>query len=369
MKKIIILPLIAAVVSLAGIYSGKNKLPVRFDLKIPLSSALFAAEDDWAFVSQSATWARGNSLVIDSIITPLQNSGALSYAGATFTQENITAGEGSFTIKLTNVDTVVPGASVESFTVDKTFSHKFEMWTSGDNIKVMELYFDNPDALNITNDGALLLYRLSAFSSALAYEPEIIIESYSFIDATGNTNQVYSWSGGGGASIINGRVVLEEMTLNGDPVVCFQSVVSFNGSILNDVCATTPLNASAAGQTYYYSLAYSVKQALPNESTAVFGFNNTLDDTAVVNNITNAVCGNNTYVAYSKNFGLFKDTGFIQDSVAILDVPTEYPDPTAVVNLFAKNGTAPDGAGEYNDLTKTTIDGLTTTFLDPTSLP
>ena len=355
-------------ISSAEFFLQKSPLPEKLDIKIVLGQQLRAAEDDWAFVGQSATWARGNSLVIDAIITPLQNSGALSQTGATFTLQNVAAGDGTFTIKLTNVDTLVPGASVESFTADKTFSHKFEMWTSGDNIKVLELYFDNPDSLDIANDGALLLYRLSAFSDALAYEPEIIIESYSFIDATGNTNQVYSWSGGGGASIINGRVVLEEMTLNGDPVVCFQSVVSFNGSIINDVCAG--LNGSAANQTYYYSLAYSVKQALPNESTVLYGVNNTLDNTAVVNLKSNAVCGlPGLEAGYSKNFGLFKDTGFIQDTVDISNIPPEYPDPTAVIDLFFKNGTAPDGVGEYNDLTKTTIDALSTTFIDPAALP
>ncbi len=300
------------------------------------NESLHAAENAWGFVRQSATWARSNSLFIDGILAGLIRSGLLSSSGtSTFAGQTLSGLSGTWTLRLT----VGANESVTSsaYTGSKTFANKFEIWRDSDNAKAVELFFNA--AGDVSGDGALIFYQLNVLQPGTWTGDNVIVESYVF----GNTSerkQTYSWSGGKFTSdgiTTRGRVILEEM--DGGTLLCFKSVVALNTNI-----------CTGASGTEYYSLAYPVNVAAPNETTAKFG----LADGSVDNSGT--ICGANN----SLNYGLFLNGGFVSDGTASSAVPSNYPPSSRTDTLFAEINTS--GQDAWDDTTQATIDGLNIQF-------
>ena len=326
-------------------WNEKNE-PIRknaeelFTVQLDLSGLqpLKAAESAWAFVRQSATWANNNTRLIESIILPIKNSGALNFPGS-YTQ-TVASGTGiSFIARLTvDANQAVPSAA---YSGTKTYQHKFELWRSSDNAKAMEIFFDT--LVDLSGDGVLMIYNLGVCDPLNFASDNVVVESYSFLNGDSKV-QVYSWAGSISSGLANyansdrGRVSLD--TMDNNTVLCFKSVVRFTTGGA-DLCG-------GAGTNSYYSLAYSQNFASPSQATALVS----LAVDSIDNSLSNRICG-----VSDLGFGLFRESGFISDGNS--SVPADYPTAARVNTLFGQLNTV-SSDGEWDDLTKATIDGLNT---------
>lgn len=313
-----------------------------------------AAENQWGFVRQSATWANGNSTLADSIITSLKNSGLLANAGSWATTTTIGGVLYKVRLQTGSPSGCCPTISSSAYTGTKSFANRFKLWRASDNVEVLELLFDNINSPN-TSNGILMNYRLNALNAALTDNTNLIVESYIF-NGSPNRKQVYSWSGAFSTTATSanpttdaGRVVLEEMTLGlrsggTAPGLCVRIVARVSQTIAN--CGTGP---------FYYALAYGQKTGTNFETTAQSG----LYADPLPNGTTPNLCGFGNIL---KN-GLFNGGGFVVDALADAAVLSGYPEPSAggypgVTALFGKLGTVGAGANGYDDLSDTKIDAL-----------
>lgn len=332
-------------------YLETNKEIKSFLQTLGIVQKANAAENDWAFVRQSALWANNNTDTIEAILTPIKNYNLLNNSNPIETTVQIPSG-GVFKVKLT----VNANSSITTSAYDgsKTFKHKFEMWRASDNRKALEMFFDSADSLSANTNGIVLKYNLNVINPS-AFPDDLVCETYSAIEKvsyqgqiTDSQKQTISWSGTPSVfyyGSLGGRIVLELM--DNKTVLCFKSVVRFQHGSVFSQCGTT-------GDEYYYSLAYSqFFDSNENKATAKMSLaKNNIDN-------TNAqVCG-----YFSRNYGLFKNSGFVQDTVPANNVPNNYPQPSRVDTLFSKIGTP--GVGVWDDLSKTKIAGLNIQFSFP----
>jgi hypothetical protein len=309
----------------------------------PEKIVVIAAEapDRWGLVKQSATWGRANTVVLETLIAPIVNSGLLSRTEV----YNANSEDGKWFWRLTpNANASV---TATAYSGSKAFAHKFEIWRASDNAKTLELYFDNP--ANLRETEVLLKYRGKILAPLSFLGVDVITESYVF-GAEGARKQVYTFTGGdvGAAGKMDrGRVILEEMD-NGT-ILCVKSVLRLAAS--EDLCL------DGTGSQEYYTLAYSQKLTDHKETTAKFGLKSgALDNSGVLCAITNPY-----------NYGLFTESGlFVSDSNSTGSVPSNYPSATRVDALFAEFGGAGDGA--FDDTVKVNVDTWSTS-LDSTAAP
>lgn len=319
--------------------------------KLGIASSASAKENEWAFVRQSALWANNNSDTIEAILGPIKQYNLLN-TGTNIEKVIQTPKGDLFIIKLTvNANITV---SSSAFTGTKTYKHVFEMWRQSSKTKALEMFFDSADVL--TDKGILLLYNLNiidpiSFPDSLLCETYVSKQDSSYL---GNTiqsqKQTISWSGAqqfySGAD--KGRVVLEKM--DNDTILCFKSVVRF------------PHNASifpnCGSSTKYYSLAYS--QFLTTEKKEATAKLSLMD--SAIDNTNAQLCG-----LISRNYGLFENSGFINDEVIPASVPATYPQVSRVDKLFGTIGTT--GAGVWDDLSKTKLDSINIQFQNSLTAP
>lgn len=299
------------------------------------NASLMLADDPknparWSFVRQSATWARLNTIVLESIILPLRNNRVLEkdqvYAG-------ITANALLFWKISPNVN---ESQASSAFDGKKTFAHKFELWRNSDKAKAMEVFFDTPSSAS--GNGILLYYQLNVLNGTEFDGDNVVTESYTFGDSPAK-KQTYTWTGGSivkGGTSDRGRVVLEEMDAGN--TFCFKSVVRFNGS--NKWCGGTAKE--------YYGVAYSQKFNDDSETTATFS----LTDGMISG--TPMLCS----VANPYLFGTFNKNGFIADGLST--VAANFPPTSRVTDALASFTKTP--RGPWDDLRQITFDALNIAF-------
>ncbi len=319
---------------------------------------LQAAENNWEFVRQSATWANGNSTFADNLITGLKNSGLLTNNPQQLATTTVLSGV-TYKLKLETNGTCNPTASCQSisasaYTGTKNFNHRFKLWRASDNLDVVELLFDDIDN-PATGDGVLLNYRLGLLDGTLSDNPNLIVESY-ISGASPNRRQTYSWgaafniTGTAAATTSDrGRVVLEEMTVG------LKGGGTSSGALCVRIAARTVSQTIAGCGTgnFYYALAYGQKTVSNFETTALSGI--------AVNSLATGgqVCG-----ILSLGFGTFNGAGFLADGLSSSTVSDGFPDPSVnggypgVQALFNKINTSGAGAGGFDDLQKATVDAL-----------
>ncbi|MDH5655239.1 MAG: hypothetical protein OEZ34_04995, partial [Spirochaetia bacterium] len=126
--------------------------------------------------------------------------------------------------------------------------------------------------------------------------------------------------------------------------------------------ARTVSQTTACGTgVHYYTLAYMQKINADFQTTALEGLKVSSFPTA------STLCG-----ADIVKFGIFNGNGFVADNLSSLSVPAGYPDPGVTYGVqaeFNKIGTAPGGAGTYDDLTQTAIDSSAPAFRTPNDPP
>lgn len=317
-------------------------------------SKAIAAENEWAFVRQSALWANNNTDAIEAIIGPIKRYNLLNTVSTIKTDVQLTSGT-VFVAKLTvNANTSV---SSSAYTGTQTYKHKFELWRKSDNVKALEFFFDNVDQLD--SKGVILLYNLNVLDPA-NYADSLVCETYaakvnvSYLGATTSSQkQTISWSGTQSfySGSKGGRVVVELMDNN--TVLCFKSVVRFQNGANFNWCETN----ATPGDDKYYALAYS--QFLNNAD---------FEATAKLSILDNDIDTTGKFCQYAtRNYGLFKKAGFIADTKTAGQVGAEYPSTSRVDTLFSKIGTS--GSGEWDNMTKTKIDSLNIQFHDAVTPP
>ncbi|TGM17096.1 hypothetical protein EHQ81_00885 [Leptospira selangorensis] len=368
--------------------SKKENSQFPLSLKFKLLQPLHASADEWGFVRQSATWARGNSLFMDDIIAGIQSNTLLVLlaSGNTVTATNLSLGDGGgvFDVRLTLANSgneFQPSSSV--YTTTKTFSNYLELKVAGTSNIALQFYWDDNPRL-AGGDGALLIYNLARIAPS-EWTAQATIESYVYMpDAVNDSTysslypnqgliQTYSWAGPLGTDselglhAQRGRVILEEM--DNRTVFCFKTVVRLDGT-----ANLFPLTAFAnkalcqpGTSDEYYKLAYSQKLTGNLNVTAKSGW----EEGAVTypaTPATDTLCG-----LTDLNFGLFDMNGFVRDGVDSSAVPSDYVPATRVTGLYGRIGSqGKSGSGDghgvtWDDTSKSTIDGLNTvvTFKTP----
>jgi hypothetical protein len=334
---------------------------IRIDLSGVKELSAGTAES-WGFVRQSATWARANSIVLDGLIGGLQKSGIFNrISSGELIVPNQTSNTGQvFTYRL-KINENVSGITSTAYSGSKTFSHRFEMWKSGDTIPTLQLFFSSLTGTGTT--GVLLYYNLSKLNpTSFGTATNAVTESY-ISGNKGDMKQTYSWKNGPQDSkwlSKNGRVIVREMKSGAE--ICVRSVVTMNtGSApfagkLDTVCG--------ANTNIYYLLNYVQKTAPPFQTVAKAG----LAKTTPIKNIS-TFCGHigNNFPNLPGNYGLFIETGFVGDGFTSANIPAGYPSAKDVDDAFSRTGaglldTGTDGLGiqEFDRSDATFMDGLST---------
>lgn len=289
--------------------------------------------DNWGFVRQSATWARGNSGIIDSLILALKNAGYFNNPGVArndvLTNVNL-SGFGSATLTI-KINTPTSNIASTAYTGTKTFNHFFEIKKTGASTPSLQLFFDDPDT-TLGNDGALIYYRLVDFGNPqFANVGDVITESYTGNESIYGTKfQTYSWKNGPeNSSWISkvGRVILTEV--DSGRQLCFRSVVRLSFTKLKEINPSNSANLETL-KTYcggndqiYYVLAYMQKFDLPFQTTAKATFT-----TAATKAET--ICGlpASSFAGAKLSYGIFNINGYVTDQLEASQVPADYPSPT-----------------------------------------
>ncbi len=317
-----------------------------------------AAQDNWLFVRQSATWANGNSNMADKLIISLKNSRLLGNTG-NFTTTTVINGV-SYKMRLqTNCGGSVAecqNRSSSSYTGTKTFDHRIKFWRASDNLATLEMLFDDVES-PATGDGVLLAYRLGVLDSTLSDNSNLIVESY-ISGGAPSRKQTYSWSekfwlNGPNATITadRGRVILEEMTIG------LKGGGLAPGICVKIVARTTPLPTGCAASTaHYYSLAYGQRTDGNLETTALSGLASGGIAAMPVQ------CGLSLL-----QHGIFNGGGFVADALGAGAIPNGYPDSAAVGSyngvstLYGETDANPGGV-HHEDLTVATMNALSIAF-------
>ena len=326
--------------------------------------------DSWGFVRQSATWGRGNSSMIDGLLSGLQKSGLFTrISSGEIIIPNQTSSTGvTFTYRL-KINENVSGITSTAYSGTKTFSHRFEAWKSGDSVPTLQMFFSSLTDTGST--GVLLYYNLANLNpTAFGTAPNAAVESYTS-GVKGSMAQTYSWKDGPeNSSWIskNGRVIIREM--NSGAEICVRTVVTLTrgstgiGTNLDALCATTN-SVNNTSNKLYYILAYVQKTASPFYTVAKSGL--VKFESAPIRN-TATFCGFNSGVfsGLPANYGLFDLNGFVSDGATAGTIPAGYPSATDVDNAFIRTG-APSGfvdasgtVAEYDQSDATFMDGLST---------
>ena len=334
---------------------GVSELKFTFQGTKPV----FADENAWGVVRQSATWANGNSNFIDTLLTNLNRVGIFQLpSGTVIAQTNVDFGLGyltKFRISMGVNQSVNASAFVSG---PKTFRHKMIVWRQTDNVKLFEFFFNNYG--ETTGSGALLNYNLNRLNPS-QFTGNAQVESYVF-GVPGSRRQTYSWANGpiaiGGADD-RARVVLEEMT--GQSVLCVKVVIRINSNPTFNFCNST--------LPQYHSTAYGQFTVSPFQTTAKFGFGTSA---TVDNDTTGVVCNSSspgTTFANPLNYGIFDANGFIRDGVTMATIPSGFRPGYNVDVVYATLRSTTGGDGDRTD--RATIDGLTTTvgFKDTDAAP
>ena len=328
--------------------------------------------DSWGFVRQSATWGRGNSNLIDGLLSGLQKSGIftrISSGEIIIPNQTSTTGV-TFTYRL-KINEGVTSVASTAYSGTKTFSHRFEAWVSGDTVPSLQMFFSS--LTDTGTSGVLLYYNLSKLNpTAFGTATNAVVESYTS-GAKGSMAQTYSWKDGPqDTSWIskNGRVIIREM--NSGAEICVRTVVTLTrgstgiGTNLDVLCGTTPTLVAPdnTSSQLYYLLAYVQKTASPFYTVAKSGLAKL--ESAPIKNIA-TFCGVNSgvYSALPANYGLFDSNGFVSDGATAGTIPTGYPSATDVDNAFSRTGAALGNTGsdavtvaEYDQSDATFMDGL-----------
>lgn len=287
--------------------------------------------DNWGFVRQSATWARGNSGIIDSVILALKNAGYFNNPGVArsdvLTNVNL-SGFGSSTLTI-KINTPTAGIASTAYTGTKTFKHFFEIKKTGASQPSLQLFFDDPNT-TLGNSGALIYYRLVDFGNPqFSTIGDVITESYTGNESSsyGAKFQTYTWRNGPeNAAWISkvGRVILTEV--DSGRQLCFRSTLKMNFSKLKAInpgistFETLCNTAQGAGDSVYYVLAYMQKFDSPFQTTAKA----TITKTTVKPNGLCAIPAASAVLSY----GIFNINGYVTDQLTASQVPADYPSPT-----------------------------------------
>lgn len=294
--------------------------------------------DNWGFVRQSATWARGNSGIIDNLILALKNAGYFNNPTASRTDvlSNVNlSGFGSSTLTI-KINTPTANVASTAYAGNKTFNHFLEIKKTGAFTPSLQLFFDDPNT-TLGNDGALVYYRLVDFGNPqFANVGDVITESYTGNDSIYGTKfQTYTWRNGPeNSSWISkhGRVVLTEV--DSGRQLCFRSVVrlSFtklkeinpsNTTALDQLKSTCQTAQSTSGDNIYYTLAYMQKFDSPFQTTAKASFTTSANRTETICNIPTS-----SFPGAKLSYGIFNINGYVTDQLNADQVPTNYPSPT-----------------------------------------
>lgn len=286
--------------------------------------------DNWGFVRQSATWARGNSGIIDSVILALKNAGYFNNPGVArsdvLTNVNL-SGFGSSTLTI-KINTPTTGIASTAYTGTKDFNHFFEIKKTGASVPSLQIFFDDPNT-TLGNDGALIYYRLVDFGNPqFATIGDVITESYTGNESIYGTKfQTYTWRNGPeNAAWISkvGRVILTEV--DSGRQLCFRSTLKMNFSKLKAInpgistFETLCNTAQGAGDSVYYVLAYMQKFDSPFQTTAKA----TITKTTAKPNALCAIPAASAVLSY----GIFNINGYVTDQLTASQVPADYPSPT-----------------------------------------
>ena len=346
---------------------------------------IFGEANSWGFVRQSATWARGNSNLIDQLIAGLKKAGFFSNSNPidqSYTNINLDGlGSSTIRIKLNQQANPIAGITATAYSGSKSLNHFLEITKTGNSNPSLQLFFDDPNTL-LGNDGALIYYKLGDWNlSQFANVGSVITESYTANESSYGTKfQSYTWKNGpenASWPSDNGRVVLTEV--DSGKQLCFRSVVRLKFSKLAAISPsqTTTLNnlksVCGGSDQIYYGLAYMQKFDSPFYTTAKAS----ISPLASNGTFPETICNLSSSISGAKlSYGIFDLNGFVKDGLSATEVPSTYPSPTvggadymSVDEAFSRTGidsTSVLGSGkpaakQYEYTSKNFLDSLSST--------
>ncbi|HBS06540.1 MAG TPA: hypothetical protein DEA96_16345 [Leptospiraceae bacterium] len=363
MKKKLIFGMLALLAFLGAsitIYEVKTyriDRPLELRLDVSGIKEAQAAENAWGGVRQSVTWANANSSLIDSVLTGLNNAGFFQWPnGITVTRVNVSLGTFTGKIQLNKNASATYNITCSACGSAQGFKHRLIIWRQSDDAQALELYFN--DYGDTTGSGALVIYRTQILNPTQFNGSDTYVESW-VVGSAGSRRQTYSWRDGplaSGGATDRARIFLEEM--DGGALLCVKAVIRLNSSTASQIsssipqCNTTPL---------YYTVAYGQKTASPFQTTAKVAIWRSADY-----GTASTLCG----TAHNLDFGLFNGNGFIEDGVALGNVPSDFRSGSAINTLFSQIIT--DTGNAYENLREsdiTALDATTVRFFSGATAP
>ncbi|MCB1179022.1 MAG: hypothetical protein KDK36_15660, partial [Leptospiraceae bacterium] len=347
----------------------ENLLKSLSNLKIEiggLEELKAGTSSSWAFVRGSATWGRSNSTLVDGILKGLQDSGIFTrISSGELVVPNQTLSSGVSVTYRVKINENVTGLSSTAYSGTKDFSHRFEIWKTGDNsAPILQMFFSSTTSTG--TNGVLLYYNLSKINpTTFGTATSAVVESYTS-GTTGNMAQTYSWKNGPEDSTWiskNGRVIIRQM--NSGAEICVRTVVELNrgttgiGTNLDTLCATSN-SVNNTSNKLFYTLAYVQKTTSPFYTVAKAGL--VKKEAAPIKNKT-TFCGYSSSVssALPASYGLFDQNGFVSDGATT--VPSGYPATSDVDAAFSRTGAAKGDTGT-DSITVADYDQSDATFME-----
>ena len=336
-----------------GIVVTKIKRPMQqpvlnVHIDFQTTQPLLAAASDWDGVRSVATFAKSVSDGIDKIIVDLTNTGLLDRTDV-FTNNN-----GTYKMQFSpNSNVAVLPRGVGS---TKTYSHKFILWLSSDNTKVLELFFDS-NAERTGGDGAVAVWWPHKFDTTLKTSSGKI-ECATSVENS-NNSMVCSWTQG---PFINGGIVDSGQVKVTEDKPAAQ--ISFK--------AYTRLTTNYCTDTRdYYALAFISKNFAPYYTTAEFSVAGNTPNAATILDARGVLCAADpnprNYAFFNTNTNpssTGSDKYFVGDSTSSLP-SGDYPSTASVDSLFAQMSSGNPSKASVDSLNGTPINFLDSSTATP----
>jgi hypothetical protein len=230
---------------------------MNVNLKVSQLEKLYAstASENWDAVREITKFIQEVTLAIDDLLVEFQRAGVFNHTG-TFSFND---GRFKYLLKMNDPKTITLTAGSSN----KTFSNRLIIFKSSNNVKYIELYFDDPS--DPASDGAVITWE-PAVVDPISYTSGKKIECYTDIP---NKVMTCSWTGPieTGGTVELGQIIAK---LTSDNKLTLNLLAKTTSS------ASTTIGSSLgpcdeSGTRYFYTLLGVQKYEVPFYSTAAFG--------------------------------------------------------------------------------------------------
>lgn len=297
----------------------RNERQTLPELNVRLASMkpIHAAASNWDAVRGIATFVNDLTKGVDSIILGLQNSGALNQT------QTIEISQGLYKLRLNpTFNAPVNNSALGA----RTYAVSLEVWRASDDVKYLELYFDDPSA----KSEVLAIWQPNVFDATVNQSGSNKIECL-LSGGAADGFMLCSWNG---PIEDPGAVTAARFKVDAD---------SSAGTVSVKGLAEAIANPCPGGSPDYYALAFVTRSASPFYTTAQFGFNDggVASTTCGLPNAANSAYFNTTANPTATDSNQY----FVTDGIGPGEELPEYPSLADTGALFGQIGAGSDADG------------------------